>query len=159
MKKLILTVLMLAPLGACSLDYTPPICRTKAPEVASMAGDTVLTTSGLRYIELAPGTGKVAPACSKVSIAYDAFAPSGVRFDSATVAAPSNFTAGGMQIPVLGLDIGVIGMRTGGQRRLIIPPVLAFRGVDAVDATGHVVVPGNSTLIVDVRLLTVDGTP
>lgn len=48
---------------------------------------------------------------------------------------------------IKGWDIGVIGMSVGGERRLTIPPLLAY---------GNKVVPGipvNSKLIFDVKLL------
>lgn len=59
---------------------------------------------------------------------------------------PFTFKLGAGEV-IKGWDIGVIGMSVGGERRLTIPPLLAY---------GNKVVPGipvNSKLIFDVKLL------
>lgn len=60
--------------------------------------------------------------------------------------APFSFKLGKGEV-IKGWDIGVAGMAVGGERRLTIPAHLAYgsRGVPGI--------PGNSTLIFDVKLL------
>ena len=71
----------------------------------------------------------------------------GLIFD-ASVSAPFSFTLGaGQTIP--GWDQGLVGLRVGGLRRLVIPPSLAYGGV-RVSA-----IPPYSTLIFEVELLDV----
>jgi FKBP-type peptidyl-prolyl cis-trans isomerase 2 len=48
-----------------------------------------------------------------------------------------------------GLDLGVRGMRVGGQRRLLVPPQLAY------GSKGYGEVPGDATLTMDVALLSI----
>jgi FKBP-type peptidyl-prolyl cis-trans isomerase len=52
-----------------------------------------------------------------------------------------------------GLDLGVRGMRVGGQRRLLVPPNLAY------GTKGYGEVPPGATLTVDVALLSIKTSP
>ena len=62
---------------------------------------------------------------------------------------PFKFQLGrGNVIP--GWDAGVVGMRVGGQRRLVIPPDLAY---GSAGSSG--VIPPNATLVFDITLISV----
>ena len=52
---------------------------------------------------------------------------------------------------IAGFEIGIFGMRTGGQRRIIIPPSLGYGDADQES------IPAGSVLIFDVELLSLDG--
>jgi FKBP-type peptidyl-prolyl cis-trans isomerase len=68
--------------------------------------------------------------------------------------APSVFTVG-VGTLIAGVDQGLIGMKVGGKRNLLIPSSMAFGPVDKVDATGKVVVPANTAVVYDVEVFTI----
>jgi FKBP-type peptidyl-prolyl cis-trans isomerase FkpA len=117
---------------------------------------TAPTTSSSPYVQtdLVVGTGAAANNGNRVTVAYtgwlyDTSKPSGKgnSFDSQ----PSYlFTLGVGQV-IRGWDQGVLGMRVGGSRRLIIPPELAY-GSSSPDPTK---IPANATLLFDINLLNV----
>jgi FKBP-type peptidyl-prolyl cis-trans isomerase FkpA len=121
-------------------------------------GDSPTDPSDLPSVtiqEMRVGTGAVASAGRLVVVDYtgwvqDANQPEqkGIQFDSSYGDEPFAFFLGvGQVIP--GWDLGIPSMRVGGQRRMTIPPALAY-GSQAVGA-----IPPNSTLIFEVELLAV----
>ena len=74
----------------------------------------------------------------------------GRQFDSSAGRDPFTFTLGAGQV-IRGWDQGAVGMKVGGQRRLIIPPDLAYGSA----GSGGGLIPPNATLVFDVELLEV----
>lgn len=101
------------------------------------------------------GTGAEAKSGQDVSVhytgwLYDESAPEkkGRKFDSSRDRGePFRFPLGGGMV-IKGWDQGVVGMKIGGQRTLVIPPEF---GYGARGAGG--VIPPNATLVFDVELL------
>ena len=101
------------------------------------------------------GTGDVATAGKNVSVHYTgwlydptAMDHHGKKFDSSRDRnEPFEFPLGGGRV-IKGWDVGVEGMKIGGQRTLIIP---ASMGYGARGAGGAI--PPNATLVFDVELL------
>lgn len=104
------------------------------------------------------GTGEEATAGRQVSVHYtgwlfDEFSPEnkGMQFDSSRDRGqPFSFELGAGYV-IQGWDQGVVGMRVGGERTLVIPPEL---GYGARGAGG--VIPPDATLIFEVELLAVE---
>lgn len=117
---------------------------------AQKAAKTVTTPSGLQYIDIVVGKGASPVPGKQVTVHYTGTLKNGKKFDSSVDRnEPFTFIIGvGQVIP--GWDEGVMSMRVGGKRKLIIPPNL---GYGAQGAGG--VIPPNATLLFDVELLDV----
>ena len=72
----------------------------------------------------------------------------GPEFDSSAASGPFSFTLGGSEV-IAGWDRGVVGMRVGGIRRLIVPPSLGY------GSARFGPIPPNATLLFDIELLDV----
>lgn len=120
------------------------------PGVPSVpAGASVVkTASGLQYIDIKPGTGAVAQKGQTATVDYTGWLLDGKMFDaSKNHGGTFSFPLGGGQV-IKGWDEGVANMKVGGQRRLIVPPNLAYG-----PKGGGGVIPPCATLIFDVTLM------
>jgi FKBP-type peptidyl-prolyl cis-trans isomerase len=115
----------------------------------------VITTTGLRYIDLNVGSGVIATPCKFVAVKTLGRLQNGAVFDSTDTGTEGRFVPGMQQIPVRGVEEGVLGMAEGGVRRMIIPPSLAYGSGSrtAPQGRGFVDIPPNATLIYDITLL------
>ena len=106
--------------------------------------------SGLYYRDETVGTGDtVKVASDTVWVTYAGFLKDGKLFDSGTNV---KFQPA---LLVEGFKQGVVGMRVGGRRKLVIPSALGYGGRSRRDANGKIEIPRQSTLIFDVTLLKV----
>jgi FKBP-type peptidyl-prolyl cis-trans isomerase FkpA len=108
--------------------------------------------------DLRAGAGQEAIYGTAVAVHYtgwlqDKQAPGrkGRQFDSSRGRNAFVFPLGGGRV-IKGWDLGVIGMKVGGLRRLTIPPELGYGS----QAVGGGLIPANSTLIFEVELLAVE---
>lgn len=95
------------------------------------------------------GSGEGVKKGDTLSVHYIGTTPAGVRFDSSYErGAPYEFTVGEGKV-IAGWEQGVIGMKVGGQRILVIPSELAYgnRRVGQIEP--------NSTLVFSVELISV----
>jgi FKBP-type peptidyl-prolyl cis-trans isomerase FkpA len=109
----------------------------------------ITTVSGLVYEDIKEGQGESAKAGQTVEVHYTGWLADGKKFDSSKDRnRPFSFPLGaGRVIP--GWDEGVQGMKTGGARRLTIPPQLGY------GERGKGPIPANATLVFEVELLKV----
>ncbi len=141
--------------AACENDPVGSGCRDVTNATASTRGDTVLTASGLRYVDLTVGTGTVVESCRGVAVRYVGRLETGAVFDSVPTNAYYPFTPG-VEPLIAGFEQGVVGMKVGGVRRLIIPASLGY-GAEAQPARGTFSgIPANSTTIFDITVLEVE---
>lgn len=110
-----------------------------------------LSHSGLQIEDIKIGQGKEAKVGDRVTIHYIGRIEDGRIFESSYQRKkPFTFTIGKKET-ILGLDIGVEGMREGGKRKIIIPPNLAY-GEGGVRGQ----VPPNAVVIFEVELIKVE---
>ena len=135
--------LVLAACGLSAVDQPGPLidCSTLATTLAASAATLTTTPSGLQYRDVTVGTGATFATGATVSVRYAGCMTSGLRFDSNE--APGrlfSFKLGAGQV-IKGWDEGLVGLKVGGRRQLVIPPSLAYGAVQ------NGPIPPNSTLV------------
>lgn len=115
---------------------------------AKPSGGMITTPSGLQYEELVPGSGSSPQPGKMVTVHYTGWLTDGRKFDSSVDRnEPFVFRIGAGEV-IPGWDEGVMTMKIGGKRKLIVPAAL---GYGAAGAGG--VIPPNATLVFEVILL------
>jgi FKBP-type peptidyl-prolyl cis-trans isomerase FkpA len=141
------------PLAVCLAIFAAG-CSGESPDDPRLAQSNL---TELVVEELSSGTGEGAMAGRSVRVHYTGwlYHPTnadhkGTEFDSSHRRnEPFEFTLGTGQV-IPGWEQGIVGMKVGGRRRLIIPPDMAYGPSGAGD-----VIPPNATLVFDVELLEV----
>jgi peptidylprolyl isomerase len=142
MLKRLITLLVAASVGC--LVVLPAYAAEKKVE------KMMTTDSGLKYVDEVVGTGAAPTRGKQVTVHYTGTLENGTKFDSSVDRKqPFKFIIGVGQV-IKGWDEGVMTMKVGGKRKLIIPANL---GYGARGAGG--VIPPNATLLFDVELLDV----
>ena len=115
---------------------------------ATNAANISMNSTQLNISIIKEGAGEPAKNGDTLLVHYTGTLKDGTIFDSSVpMGQPFSVTLGkGEVIP--GWELGLLGMKVGEERKLIIPPDLAY-GKDGYPG----VIPGNATLIFDVQLL------
>ncbi|KAI5846752.1 FK506-binding protein [Tricharina praecox] len=119
----------------------------KKPEAAA---PTTRVVQGITVEDKTVGTGAVCKKGNKLGMRYIGKLndKNGKVFDKNTQGKPFTFRLGKGEV-IKGWDIGLVGMRVGGERRITIPASMGY-GNKAIPG-----IPANSTLCFDVKLLEV----
>jgi len=131
-----------APAVAKKEEAKPAAAAKKAPSKKQT------TASGLTIEDNKTGSGPAAKAGQRVQMRYIGRLQNGKIFDQNTKGAPFSFKLGKQEV-IKGWDEGIAGMQVGGERKLVIPPQLAY-GKQAISG-----IPPNSTLTFEVKLLAI----
>jgi FKBP-type peptidyl-prolyl cis-trans isomerase FkpA len=154
-RALLLAFALTLPIAACTDNEPVNLPAAATVETTTFAASLGIDLSaagwtksadGLYYRTLSVPTApsSVVSNGTRVSVNYTLWLPNGTQLQAASFA----FNVGrGEVIP--GFDRGVVGMRVGERRRLLIPPALAY------GAAGNGAVPGNSVIVFDVEVLSV----
>ena len=122
---------------------------TFAPALNVDISTMTKTASGLYYRDSIVGTGTTASSRDSVRVNYIGWLTSGVQFDNSfSRGSPIAFSLG-RGFVIAGWDEGIVSMRAGGWRKLVIPPQLGYgdQGVGTI--------PPNSILVFNVQLVSV----
>lgn len=124
-----------------------------AGEQAATAQAQADLLSKLQVKDIVLGMGAEAKNGDTVTVNYTGMLSDGTVFDSNTDpkfkhVQPFSFALGQGQV-IQGWDLGVLGMKVGGKRDLVIPPELGY------GSNGQGPIPANSTLYFTVELLSV----
>lgn len=114
--------------------------------------DTIYKTmneSKLQIVDEVIGTGDPVKTGNVVSVQYRGMFEDGIEFDSSYKRnEPFSFTVGTGSV-IRGWDQGILGMRVGGRRKLVVPPELGYGST----GTGGGAIPPNATLVFEIELL------
>lgn len=146
----------LAALGASCTPELPvaPVADIKNTTFAASLGIDLAkmtrTSSGLYYQDTQTGSGTIVISGYHVTVHYTLYLANGVTVETSVGKSPLSFTVGATPRQVIaGFDEGMVGMRVGGTRKLIIPPELGY------GAAATSTIPANSILVYVVQLVSV----
>jgi len=129
--------------------------QSAAPEQAAAIIQTestaMPTVNELQVTDETVGTGTAAAAGDSVTVNYVGSLTNGSVFDASANHGTQGFTftLGAGEV-IRGWDEGIVGMKEGGKRKLVIPASLAYGD----QAIGNII-PAGSTLVFEVELLKV----
>jgi FKBP-type peptidyl-prolyl cis-trans isomerase len=148
-------VIIIVAIGAFFIVKKMPASSPANTETPST--NTATTTDQVQGQDVTVGTGPLAEPGNVVSVLYVGKLQDGTVFDSSAAHdnKPLIFTLGQPGL-IAGFQIGINGMKEGGERLLAIPPSLGYGAEDVKDDKGNVIIPANSTLLFDVKLVKVE---
>jgi FKBP-type peptidyl-prolyl cis-trans isomerase FkpA len=118
---------------------------TFAPQLGVHLDQMVKRASGLYVQDLSPGSGTFASRGRTAVVRYTGWRADGKQFDDGEI----TITLGKAQT-IAAWEEGVLGMRVGGKRRLVVPPNLGYGARGAGDD-----IPPNTVLVFDMTLMTI----
>ena len=121
---------------------------TATPTATSEVNEPVQREDGLIIEDMVVGDGKTAESGDTLDAHYLGTLEDGTKFDSSYDRGQTiQFVLGSGQL-IQGWELGLVGMKEGGKRKLVIPPELAYgdRGAGGL-------IPPNATLTFEIELV------
>jgi peptidylprolyl isomerase len=119
------------------------------PASSGPVGVEVTTPSGLKYVDEKIGDGPSPQRGQQVTVHYTGKLENGTRFDSSRDKGQPMTYRIGITPMVPGWAEGIMTMKVGGKRKLILPPQLGY-GAAGEPRAG---IPPNATILFDIELL------
>lgn len=150
MTRTLCSLAALAALTACTPKPEEPITNSPpsiegARFAASLNIDLAKSeknAAGLYWRDITPGTGDTVRVGQTVRVTYDGRFPDGSQFETNQY----EFRLGSGRV-IAGWDQGIVGMRVGGKRQLIIPASLGYQEIGSPP-----VIPPNAVLIFTIEM-------
>ena len=156
----------LAPLAlaACLTTTEPPAYATVeettfAPSLGVDLAHSTMDPTGYYYRDIVVGTGAPVTNGQVSYIFYVGNLSSGQPFDSLKAPSPPQAITPGANLALASFEQGIVGMRVGGRRQLIVPPFLAYGFNTILDGNQAVLIPANSVLVFTVDAVDAAGNP
>lgn len=136
-------VLRAPPLPEEALD---PEMVDYHPDLQIAVSEMKLHPSGVLWDDDPVGTGDSLNVDMTAVVHYAGWFPDGTMFDTSRQGSPFSFRVGAGEV-IDAWDIGVIGMRVGGKRKLIVPPAMGY------GSEGFSIIPPNAILVFEIELV------
>lgn len=164
MRNLILPLAMLLLLAACGEVRTGEALNSiRAPEPPELPvvpelidyhpdlqiaiAEMKMMESGLLYQDDSVGVGDSVVVGSNVVVHYTGWFPDGTVFDTSRESgSPFGFQVGRGEV-IEAWEEGLLGMKVGGRRKLVVPPALGY------GESGFGSIPSNAVLVFEIELL------
>ena len=144
MKKIVLVIIILVVVIFGFFLFSQSSKKNKTKEVMKLSGN-----QDFKMEVLKEGAGEGAKKGDKVTVHYVGTLEDGTKFDSSLDRSqPFVFTLGIGQV-IEGWDLGVLGMKKGEKRKLVIPSELGYGDIGTPGGP----IPPKATLIFEVELL------
>lgn len=103
--------------------------------------------SGVYIKDLVPGTGAVVATGRTLQVRYRGFLANGTEFENNLAPKPTFPLVLGQRRVIAGWEQGILGMKVGGKRLLVIPPSLGY------GSEPYGPIPGSSVLVFEVEIV------
>lgn len=144
-----LAVIIIFPILSLQFSAVDTLFGQNTENQSAVATEAGTPFNELVVQDLVVGDGEEAVKGTRVTVHYIGQLMDGTVFDSSVDSEPFTFDLGiGQVIP--GWEQGIVGMKVGGKRILLIPPQLGY------GSQGIGPIPGNATLLFEVELLEVN---
>ncbi|MCC6660194.1 MAG: FKBP-type peptidyl-prolyl cis-trans isomerase [Phycisphaerales bacterium] len=163
MKRSYLVMTALAGAAALGLagwtqpEKPQPSGQASAEPVEGPGGEPMAVLGQAAYTlvvqDLKYGQGPEVKRDSTITVRYHGTLADGTVFDTTRGKEPATFEIGKL---VMGWQAGLRGMKEGGVRRLVIPPIMAYGDKDRLGDDGSVQIPAGSTLTFAIELVRVE---